>query len=226
MASASIGLSPRTRGKHLPVTGETYDSRSIPAHAGETRSQPRPLCVREVYPRARGGNYTSVYFFRLMYGLSPRTRGKQIALKAREGEARSIPAHAGETRRDTDDRRLGKVYPRARGGNRRRVGQIAAHLGLSPRTRGKRVSTEWSGCAIGSIPAHAGETGARRLRWWRSSVYPRARGGNDIAGETIAHLAGLSPRTRGKHYRSTYSPRGAGSIPAHAGETRVFDQNE
>ena len=91
------GLSPRTRGK-LPLHLYAIEAaRSIPAHAGETFRPQYPPSVRGVYPRARGGNNSSVVRLTSIGGLSPRTRGKLYSPLGCIPTSGSIPAHAGET---------------------------------------------------------------------------------------------------------------------------------
>ena len=141
-----IGLSPRTRGKLISSSTLPFAKGSIPAHAGETDS-----CVRWSYRAHRG--------------LSPRTRGKRLQRRYSvcRRATRSIPAHAGETHsaRCIPAPESSMVYPRARGGNRRRRRTIYWYCvcGLSPRTRGKlRARRRHYRNRLGSIPAHAGET--------------------------------------------------------------------
>ena len=49
------------------------------------------------------------------------------------------------------------VYPRVCGGTLLPLYYDGKRTGLSPRVRGNRASADISGCAIGSIPACAGE---------------------------------------------------------------------
>ncbi len=73
----------------------------------------------------------------------------------------------------------------------------------------------------GSIPAWAGETGEDGHHDRRLGVDPRVGGGD--AGGDCAGLGdgGRSPRGRGRPTPPEYSPAGARSIPAWAGETRT-----
>ena len=118
--AARAGLSPRTRGSHEARTRSRIVSRSIPAHAGEPPGNRAKVLLLEVYPRARGGAVKRERVIERIPGLSPRTRGSH----GRDGQdrpaPRSIPAHAGEPQAGVTTRRGRMVYPRARGGARRR----------------------------------------------------------------------------------------------------------
>ena len=193
------GLSPRTRGKPHATLHEIKLSRSIPAHAGETRLARSASSGSRVYPRARGGNHRKFFALLGVGGLSPRTRGKPCCLCGVYGVQGSIPAHAGETRTKRPKPKTQRVYPRARGGNEKLTRAERNMRGLSPRTRGKHRGATHKENLLGSIPAHAGETvwyAANHAAMW---VYPRARGGNLMWLTAFLIGMGLSPRTRGKH---------------------------
>ena len=51
------GLSPRGRGKHIPLSPPSFRLRSIPAWAGETPPVKPMADDDRVYPRVGGGNY-------------------------------------------------------------------------------------------------------------------------------------------------------------------------
>ena len=90
--------------------------------------------------------------------------------------------------------------------------------GLSPRTRGNRVSETQTADDTGSIPANAGEPSESRELAPLPRVYPRERGGTRVAIRLASPGLGLSPRTRGNHYLVEAHPIEVGSIPANAGE--------
>ena len=213
------GLSPRGRGKRIvnpPGKGRVW---SIPAWAGETDDGPAHSRLRQVYPRVGGGNKRQGMAGVESSGLSPRGRGKP-QLAGRRGAAQgSIPAWAGETQFLRDLAAANAVYPRVGGGNFRSLAQLPVLYGLSPRGRGKRPSGPLSGWRSGSIPAWAGETLWHDHPDLPPKVYPRVGGGNPIPQHGLSPDAGLSPRGRGKRRRPIKVPKGAGSIPAWAGET-------
>ena len=92
----AAGLSPRTRGNPLTLTGRQGGDGSIPANAGEPGSGGPNSTARRVYPRERGGtNPRSTQGLRPV-GLSPRTRGNPWRPAGVRVRRRSIPANAGE----------------------------------------------------------------------------------------------------------------------------------
>ena len=117
---------------------------------------------------------------------------------------------------------LGVVYPRVCGGNVRPRFLEVQELGLSPRVRGKRDVSFRGSLGTGSIPACAGETGWSNFSLGVQTVYPRVCGGNILLAGRNFSVSGLSPRVRGKPGRPDDHPIQRGSIPACAGETRVY----
>ena len=91
--------------------------------------------------------------------------------------------------------------------------------GLSPHMRGKLQISHQERQSIGSIPAHAGETGNTVWNGALVGVYPRTCGGNVTGAFGAVIVAGLSPHMRGKLQITPDDTLGEGSIPAHAGET-------
>ena len=136
-AAKGVGLSPRGRGKPTARVNAYARARSIPAWAGETQCAggKRPTCW--VYPRVGGGNHCGNLNHCADGGLSPRGRGKPIALLKRSRRLWSIPAWAGETRARSRRCSPTAVYPRVGGGNREWIDSIKESRGLSPRGRGK-----------------------------------------------------------------------------------------
>src|SRR5690606_34910898 len=94
----------------------------------------------------------------------------------------------------------------------------ASSGGLSPRTRGSRVTVAERPERRGSIPAHAGEPTGFPPGHGLLGVYPRARGGALQAVVEGGEGGGLSPRTRGSPCQGGVVLGPEGSIPAHAGE--------
>ena len=113
---------------------------------------------------------------------------------------RSIPACAGEARRDGRHRRRRRVYPRVCGGSDGGSISQTARDGLSPRVRGKPSAPRPPPGPARSIPACAGEA---------------------LSAVGCAHRkAGLSPRVRGKLPAEPKRYQRTRSIPACAGEAR------
>ena len=128
----------------------------------------------------------------------PRGRGKPGEMRECAGYAGSIPAWAGETCED--------------------ISECVGDDGLSPRGRGKPPGRTALRIGIGSIPAWAGETTDDD----KQAVYPRVGGGNHFELSFPALSPGLSPRGRGKQFGSAWRDMRRRSIPAWAGETRVW----
>ena len=111
----------------------------------------------EVYPRERGGTGSPPGPIRVMFGLSPRTRGNLFDGVLPLPFSRSIPANAGEPVHPLVLAQCVKVYPRERGGTTHPdVDKLFEH-GLSPRTRGNLYHKDPAEGVLGSIPANAGE---------------------------------------------------------------------
>ena len=69
-----------------------------------------------VYPRVCGGTHTIITPFLRTAGLSPRVRGNPAADLKVSAAVGSIPACAGEPRRQRRNARRSSVYPRVCGG--------------------------------------------------------------------------------------------------------------
>ena len=152
------GLSPRVRGKLVPLSVPPISSWSIPACAGET-AEPRLSDGRAaVYPRVCGGNNAHGGNGIGNGGLSPRVRGKPGRGGWSSALPRSIPACAGETLYAFSRLKRATVYPRVCGGNFVRLFKAKTGDGLSPRVRGKRTPIPRRRGRGRSIPACAGET--------------------------------------------------------------------
>ena len=90
------GLSPPTRGNHVPRLTGLDRRRSIPAHAGEPIISHWAQVELRVYPRPRGGTPNEFLDAFKAEGLSPPTRGNPERQQLVQQLQRSIPAHAGE----------------------------------------------------------------------------------------------------------------------------------
>ena len=90
--------------------------------------------------------------------------------------------------------------------------------GLSPRVRGNPFVIEGLLTPGWSIPACAGEPAPLPILRKADRVYPRVCGGTNEARWARQRREGLSPRVRGNPAAAGPAVRGAGSIPACAGE--------
>ncbi len=92
------GSSPRGRGTRLGRLHHSAEHRFIPARAGNAKCCRGCSSTPAVHPRARGEHCRCRRLGLQRNGSSPRTRGTPIASDAETGQARFIPAHAGNTR--------------------------------------------------------------------------------------------------------------------------------
>ena len=176
-ANTAWGLSPRRRGNRHRRDRAPSELGSIPAQAGEPRSEVTRRTIGEVYPRAGGGTADAVAGAWPDEGLSPRRRGNQVLIPREPEDPGSIPAQAGEPAargRDIPDPR---VYPRAGGGTIASRCPRQDTRGLSPRRRGNPGPRAVLRGLRGSIPAQAGEPDRRSRTYAVRRVYPRAGGG-------------------------------------------------
>ena len=131
-----MGLSPRMRGNQLAIIAAPCDGGSIPAYAGEPRTERRRHGQVRVYPRVCGGTQQRRRLSGDAQGLSPRMRGNREPGYGAHRYARSIPAYAGEPLPDLPVRWGITVYPRVCGGTAQLRRSKPDKLGLSPRMRG------------------------------------------------------------------------------------------
>ena len=133
---ASEGLSPRVRGNPPERRRRQRGARSIPACAGEPRSNAGRASIARVYPRVCGGTGGDRAFVLPVRGLSPRVRGNLQQAPNHAAPVGSIPACAGEPWRRRLRSASGRVYPRVCGGTT--ISLVAGDMakGLSPRVRG------------------------------------------------------------------------------------------
>ena len=134
------GSSPRVRGKHYRVRARAARGGLIPACAGKTVYRREWRESWPAHPRVCGENFIVGFSFRIIWGSSPRVRGKPLAPKSRPRGRRLIPACAGKTSLSKPLTPRAPAHPRVCGENylerrpRARVG------GSSPRVRGKQGS--------------------------------------------------------------------------------------
>ena len=198
---ATIGSSPRMRGKRPAAYIEHHPARIIPAHAGQTELFPSPTLGVPDHPRACGANFSITVLLCVLVGSSPRMRGKHVGGTLPEEYRRIIPAHAGQT-----EVTIRHVWPKSD----------------HPRACGANVTGEVGGMRHGRIiPAHAGQTLTTDCNYPYNTDHPRACGANPIDGGEMLDASGSSPRMRGKLFRVLIRIDNRRIIPAHAGQTIV-----
>ncbi len=171
------GLSPRGRGNPISTEAFSLAVRSIPAWAGEPAPGSCWLASARVYPRVGGGTPETLRLILAGQGLSPRGRGNPPMSGTRNSFCRSIPAWAGEPRRQNGNRGGPEVYPRVGGGTLPGRHALCAGRGLSPRGRGNQPPPPGGVDTQRSIPAWAGEPSHRKAWQPTGRVYPRVGGG-------------------------------------------------
>ena len=152
-------------------------------------------------------------------GSSPRGRGKQRIRPVGTAPPGLIPARAGKTSSRDCMMPGSAAHPRAGGENRIRRGRHAAHLGSSPRGRGKLTCGYAQDVIRRLIPARAGKTAAPPSMAMSAGAHPRAGGENFECRNQIGDSAGSSPRGRGKRKTELVAQDASGLIPARAGKT-------
>ena len=153
------GLSPPVRGSRRDRTHIVVHDGSIPARAGEPRTDGGRPRSEAVYPRPCGGADLRIESAVLTYGLSPPVRGSRSRAASRRHVGGSIPARAGEPYRVENPDVGQRVYPRPCGGAHHNVDGDSTYNGLSPPVRGSHPVLLAVRTPPRSIPARAGEPG-------------------------------------------------------------------
>ena len=221
----SIGSSPRMRGTRKLSAGKHMAARFIPAHAGNTQSALTCVPPPPVHPRACGEHECYLHYCNFLFGSSPRMRGTQRRTLLRRYNLRFIPAHAGNTWTRQQRRCRRPVHPRACGEHFPEHGCVWVLCGSSPRMRGTLRRVELQVVEARFIPAHAGNTLHPDRPVYVTSVHPRACGEHDPFGPTGFNPVGSSPRMRGTQTRVRRRLGRFRFIPAHAGNTQLWQPN-
>ena len=130
---------------------------------------------------------------------------------------RFIPAHAGNSLRDSTIARVRSVHPRACGEQVSRRDQLDHSNGSSPRMRGTVERSVAGADNTRFIPAHAGNSYVRARFIAPLTVHPRACGEQQSSGHRAHRRSGSSPRMRGTARSRALQFTSLRFIPAHAG---------
>ncbi len=215
------GSSPRMRGTPSRQAVPDGGCRFIPAHAGNTRARSTSAGSAAVHPRACGEHSVLHSSVPWSFGSSPRMRGTRV-FGLRDGRRpRFIPAHAGNTAAGACPRAARPVHPRACGEHAIAAVPVRDYDGSSPRMRGTPFHPAPQSACVRFIPAHAGNTRARRPAGPPRAVHPRACGEHSLVSPSDGAIDGSSPRMRGTRARRNRCARVGRFIPAHAGNTRA-----
>ena len=129
------------RGKHRHAEHRGIPSRNIPAYAGKTHTA-YGLCQRDQeHPRVCGENSATTVWSIMLWGTSPRMRGKLKSSKPMSRHTRNIPAYAGKTYHPRHRQHPEKEHPRVCGENLLSLQPEDRNPGTSPRMRGKHLLT-------------------------------------------------------------------------------------
>ena len=197
MSNKTQGLSPRGRGNHGEGVEALRVEGSIPAWAGQPLCAGVPVSITKVYPRVGGATLHRLPSPPGGAGLSPRGRGNLVPVGGRGAADRSIPAWAGQPRRELRVAINIRVYPRVGGATDIAFCYQLVAMGLSPRGRGNPAAAARGYRPAGSIPAWAGQPTSTTTSACTTGVYPRVGGATIAAGRCAATVDGLSPRGRG-----------------------------
>ena len=152
-------------------------------------------------------------------GSSPRVRGTPAVLERGRHAFGIIPACAGNTVWPrTCSCRTGD-HPRVCGEHCPRCGARTVNSGSSPRVRGTPDHAPGPSRIHGIIPACAGNTRGLRRSSEHIRDHPRVCGEHWYRNVHVATFPGSSPRVRGTPRVVLCRRRGAGIIPACAGNT-------
>ena len=150
------GSSPLMRGILNRETVSQYESRIIPAHAGNTTQRPVDLIIFQDHPRSCGEYQAGAQAVRRIRGSSPLMRGIHIFSAQVDDIYRIIPAHAGNTRCVQSEIHFDTDHPRSCG---------EYFFTFNSEKNGLRI-----------IPAHAGNTPSRISPVRSSKDHPRSCG--------------------------------------------------
>ncbi len=212
------GPSPRVRGNPLDQHRRRRRDRSIPACAGQPERRRCQRCHRRVHPRVCGATFTTGGRGGTRSGPSPRVRGNRLDEAENVGAFGSIPACAGQPRGRQRGPSVGTVHPRVCGATLSAQFDRQKRGGPSPRVRGNPKQAHKIGPFGRSIPACAGQPGARSVGRRLRGVHPRVCGATKARAERPQGFGGPSPRVRGNHVLGEGRGLEAGSIPACAGQ--------
>ena len=215
------GLSPRVRGNLSRSLSRPECEGPIPACAGQPDIAGLFLERFPAYPRVCGATRKILFIINSFVGLSPRVRGNRLRMEPIGRNPGPIPACAGQPKNLAAWASRKRAYPRVCGATTSISTCSSFRPGLSPRVRGNRSRARKTGNQIRPIPACAGQPAALLFAPSAVRAYPRVCGAtqNRIGGKS--HGWGLSPRVRGNRGTCRSPARGAGPIPACAGQPRL-----
>ena len=149
------------RGKLTNTLPKAEKIGNIPAYAGKTPWRGFTPGDQAEHPRVCGENGGGPWEGAPGTGTSPRMRGKPICARSRQRHRRNIPAYAGKTTLPRAKLMTAWEHPRVCGENAGIKFFSEAHIGTSPRMRGKLILDSHERPCQRNIPAYAGKTAWR-----------------------------------------------------------------
>ena len=216
----AVGSSPRVRGTPDGVHVIPACLRFIPAGAGNAFTIPWWVDLDAVHPRGCGERGSRSWRKVLKNGSSPRVRGTRKGKKTSSGQARFIPAGAGNARAPRSRVSGPSVHPRGCGERFPLNDRLVSGSGSSPRVRGTHQCSARKQVADRFIPAGAGNAHASPCLNPSTAVHPRGCGERCFLTDRPAFKAGSSPRVRGTLLTRTTPERPPRFIPAGAGNAQ------
>ena len=139
---------------------------------------------------------------------------------------RIIPAYAGSTVLCLQIWLVARDHPRVCGEHENRVVDNSGSEGSSPRMRGARAGIRVTNSQPGIIPAYAGSTSFLVFIIFMIEDHPRVCGEHIGMSLSVLMVQGSSPRMRGARPSGTPPNRKRGIIPAYAGSTQVWSNQQ
>ena len=155
----------------------------------------------------------------LMPGSSPLARGTPGTYTRGECGAGLIPARAGNTPSRSTQPSWPGAHPRSRGEHSPGISGIMPRPGSSPLARGTHITGLFASCALGLIPARAGNTAMMLSPCLICWAHPRSRGEHVRYEMLKVQQPGSSPLARGTQSFIRTRQSIEGLIPARAGNT-------
>ena len=195
--SGASGPSPLARGTLRVLIQPSAYGRSIPARAGNTKSEIWVFISGSVHPRSRGEHQAHAPKTSSSGGPSPLARGTHRAAVCIARGTRSIPARAGNTNGPGAQRMSVPVHPRSRGEHAASAFGECRVAGPSPLARGTPGKPPCDIPPARSIPARAGNTPFCPSASCCPAVHPRSRGEHHAQKTRDKLRRGPSPLARG-----------------------------
>ena len=152
-------------------------------------------------------------------GSSPRVRGTPLRGERQLPRGRFIPACAGNSPATRSSRAPPPVHPRVCGELEAATRWAGTKRGSSPRVRGTPRTCRGEHRRHRFIPACAGNSIERPVRYGLKSVHPRVCGELRVVDPHPFEIGGSSPRVRGTRVKLTWYELQLRFIPACAGNS-------